>query len=155
MSSIGMGTPKRILLVEDNDDARELFAMTLRHAGYDVAEARDGREAIMRVGGIRPMVVVTDVAMPELDGVTLAKLLASNPETSDIPVIAITGQKEQIDVTPFYCVVAKPCAPDTLLGMVALSIESARWTRRTSAQEELLGDELELPLEAGFGASNS
>lgn len=85
----------RVLLVEDAPFLRYAFGRLLRLHGYEVMEANDGREALDCLGAFRPHVVVTDLMMPVMDGIELIRRLRDDPETSDLPVVAITA-----DATP-------------------------------------------------------
>jgi CheY-like chemotaxis protein len=81
----------RILLVEDAPFLRYAFGRLLRLHGYEVMEANDGREALDCVPEFRPQMVVTDLMMPEMDGVELIQRLRANPETASVPIVAITA----------------------------------------------------------------
>lgn len=81
----------RILLVEDNDDLRRLFARVLRNFGCDVLEAADGTSALGAVAGYSPELIVTDIMMPGMDGVELIGRLRAIPHMSSVPVVAITA----------------------------------------------------------------
>jgi CheY-like chemotaxis protein len=85
------GKNLRLLLVEDAPFLRYAFGRLLRMHGFDVMEANDGREALDCVDEFRPQLVVTDLAMPVMDGVELIKRLRANPVTADLPVVAITA----------------------------------------------------------------
>ena len=81
----------RVLLVEDAPFLRYAFGRLLRHHGYEVTEACDGREALDCVTEHRPDLVVTDLAMPVMGGIELIRRLRSDPATSDLPIVAITA----------------------------------------------------------------
>lgn len=81
----------RVLLVEDAPFLRYAFARLLRMHGFNVREATDGREALDCVGDFHPQLVLTDLMMPVMDGVELIRQLHSNPDTTEIPVVAITA----------------------------------------------------------------
>jgi two-component system cell cycle response regulator DivK len=85
------GKNLRLLLVEDAPFLRYAFGRLLRMHGFDVMEANDGREALDCVDEFRPQLVVTDLAMPVMDGVELIQRLRANPVTADLPVVAITA----------------------------------------------------------------
>jgi CheY-like chemotaxis protein len=83
------GKPRdRILIVDDDGDARELIASVLAEAGYVVDVARDGFDAINRLCAVRPDLVLTDLRMPGLTGVDLAQRIRG---LGDVPVILTTG----------------------------------------------------------------
>jgi len=81
----------RVLLVEDAPFLRYAFGRLLRLHGYEVMEANDGREALDCVPAFRPQLVITDLMMPVMDGVELIQRLREDPETADLPVVAITA----------------------------------------------------------------
>jgi two-component system, cell cycle response regulator DivK len=80
-----------VLVVDDFDDARELYCACLEQAGYLTAEARNGAEAIDRAIELRPDVVLLDLAMPVLDGVEAARRLKADERTRDSRLLALTG----------------------------------------------------------------
>lgn len=81
----------RILLVEDNDDNREMLSRRLARRGYEVLEATDGEQAIAMAGNQSPDVVLMDISLPVLDGLEATQRLKASPGTRDIPVIALTA----------------------------------------------------------------
>lgn len=90
-NTTGSGSGKvrdRILIVDDDKDARELIASVLAEAGYAVELAKDGLEAINRLSAVRPDLVLTDLRMPGLNGVDLAQRIR---RLGDVPVILSTG----------------------------------------------------------------
>ncbi len=82
----------RVLIVDDDEDCRQLVARILRASGYDVTEAEDGREGISIARMEHPDAVVTDVNMPHADGWHVRRTLAASPETTDIVVIVLTSE---------------------------------------------------------------
>lgn len=82
----------RVLLVEDAPFLRYAFGRLLRLHGFDVMEANDGREALACLSKFRPQMIVTDLMMPGMDGVELIERLRADPETADVPVVAITAE---------------------------------------------------------------
>lgn len=81
----------RVLLVEDAPFLRYAFGRLLRMHGFEVMEANDGREALEMIAEFQPHLVLTDLMMPVMDGVELIQRLHDDPETADIPVVAITA----------------------------------------------------------------
>jgi DNA-binding NtrC family response regulator len=84
-----MTTRTRVLVVEDETDAREMLAAVLSQAGYDVADAADGFAALAQISRYRPDVVVTDLRMPGMTGVDLLQRIRR--VHGDVPVIIATG----------------------------------------------------------------
>jgi CheY-like chemotaxis protein len=86
----------KVLLVEDDADARGLYGYMLALAGYRVKVVSNGLEAFAEIQVERPDVIVTDIAMPVLSGVDLITALRSNHELADLPVVAITSFGEKL-----------------------------------------------------------
>ena len=84
----------RILVVDDSEVTRAILARTLRGAGFEVLEARDGAEGALTALRERPAVVVTDLEMPTMDGFPLLRLLKSDPLSAHIPVLILTSHGE-------------------------------------------------------------
>ena len=84
----------RVLVVDDSEVTRAILARTLRGAGFEVIEARDGAEGAMAALREQPAVVVTDLEMPTMDGFPLLRLLKADPASSHIPVLIVTSHGE-------------------------------------------------------------
>jgi two-component system, cell cycle response regulator DivK len=83
---------KMVLLVEDNEDNRVIYTTILRHYGYRVEEATTGLEALEAARKLDPDLMILDIALPELDGWTVAARLKEDPATRDLPVLIVTAQ---------------------------------------------------------------
>jgi CheY-like chemotaxis protein len=106
----------RVLLVEDDRDTREMYSTYLSYSGLRVTEARTGRCALEQARRDAPDVVVTDIAMPEMDGLELSRRLRADSTTCDVPIIAVSGQvTERVRQSAADVVLEKPCEPDRLL----------------------------------------
>jgi CheY-like chemotaxis protein len=121
-----------VLIVEDYDDAREMYADYLLSAGYRVVEAKDGEEAVALALDHRPDVVLMDLALPRLDGWEATRRLKADTRTSGTPIVALTGhalQGHQDGARAAGCdaFVTKPCLPDDLV------VEIERVLQRRSA----------------------
>ena len=81
----------RVLLVEDHDDLRVLFARVLKLHGFDVTQATNGKEALDHLTSLSPDLVITDLWMPVMDGLELIHRLQSLAPTVRVPIIAITA----------------------------------------------------------------
>ncbi len=82
-----------ILIVDDEDDIRELIAVNLRREGdYKLLEAADGLEALRQAKSGRPDLIVLDLMLPEMDGLTVYRNLRDDPRTKSIPVIMLTAR---------------------------------------------------------------
>ncbi|MBN1439753.1 MAG: response regulator [Anaerolineales bacterium] len=81
-----------ILIVDDDPDTRRLLQLILARAGYEVASAADGRQALQALSDSVPDLLLSDVMMPDLDGFALLKRVRSNPATQTLPVILLTAK---------------------------------------------------------------
>jgi len=109
-----------VLLVEDLDEHRYLYATVLRLAGYKVIEATDGERALSLAREHLPSLILLDMGLPVLDGWQVIQLLKANPATRDIPVIAVTVHAFPADSTramQLGCALhmAKPVRPHDVL----------------------------------------
>ncbi len=87
----------RILVVDDEPDALELVEFNLRQAGYEVAAAEDGAEAVEKARATLPHLIVLDVMLPEMNGLEVCKILRRDPATARIPIIMLTAKAGEID----------------------------------------------------------
>jgi two-component system phosphate regulon response regulator PhoB len=87
----------RILIVDDEPEAVELVEFNLRQAGFDVASAGDGAQALKQVRACSPNLIVLDVMLPQMDGLELCKLLRRETATSAIPIIMLTAKAAELD----------------------------------------------------------
>ncbi|PYQ56854.1 MAG: hypothetical protein DMF53_24255, partial [Acidobacteria bacterium] len=85
---------RRVLVVDDSEVTRAILARTLRGAGFEVIEARDGAEGAMAALREQPAVVVTDLEMPVMDGFPLLRLLKADPASAHMPVLILTSHSE-------------------------------------------------------------
>jgi len=79
-----------ILIVDDDDNIRELLKQELNEAGYQVQEARDGREALDKIQEEQPDLIILDILMPEVNGFDVAATLKGDPLTMGIPIIVLS-----------------------------------------------------------------
>jgi CheY-like chemotaxis protein len=112
-----------VLLVDDYDDALEIYATYLTFHGYRVETARNGQEAIDVAQASPPALVLMDLRMPILDGTEALRRLRKLPMLAAVPIIALTAhalEDERIAALAegFDSVIAKPCLPDDLLRAV-------------------------------------
>jgi len=116
-----------VLLVEDDPDTREMYSFYLSYSGLHVTEARTGRRALERAREERPDVVVTDIAMPEMDGLELSRRLRAEEPTHDVPIIAVSGQaSDRARQAGADIVLEKPCQPDHLLRAIEYVLSDHR-----------------------------
>lgn len=81
----------RVLLVEDHEEIWDFLSRRLKRRGYDVVLATDGQQAVDKTRSDRPDIILLDMNLPVMDGWTAAGLIKSSPESSAIPVIALTA----------------------------------------------------------------
>jgi CheY-like chemotaxis protein len=110
----------RLLLVDDNQDASDMLAAALRDAGYDVAVAYDGPEALATAAQAPPDVALLDIGLPVMDGYELASRLREIRAGGPLRLIALTGYAQEADrersrAVGFEVHLVKPVALDTLL----------------------------------------
>lgn len=84
-------SPRRVLVVDDNDDAAQSVAALLRLDGHEVVIARDGVSALEGLQTFRPEVILLDIGLPDLDGYEVARRMRSMPDQSDVLVVALSG----------------------------------------------------------------
>lgn len=111
---------KTVLVVEDDTDTRTIWSTILQHNGYRVLEAADGSEGVTSAREHRPDLIVMNLAMPRLDGLSCTTLLRRDPTTMEIPIIACTGfirEEGEDDAEDAGCdgYLEKPCEPTRLL----------------------------------------
>jgi len=114
----------KVLVVDDNEDARELAATTLRHAGAHVVTADSSRAAMESLQSVVPDVVLSDIAMPNGTGYDLARHIRSAPRTAKVPAIALTAyarpeDRERALEAGFDTHIGKPVDPVALVRSVA------------------------------------
>ena len=80
-----------ILVVDDYQDAREMYAEYLQFSGFRVAEARNGNEALEQAFALKPDLILMDLSLPGMDGWEATRQLKSDERTRHIPVVALTG----------------------------------------------------------------
>jgi len=104
---------RKILIVEDNQDSRELVVKVLKNKGYETIEAADGEEALEKAVAEKPDLILLDISIPKIDGYEVAKRLKSQEEFRDIPIVALTahamkGDREKVIVAGFEGYISKP-----------------------------------------------
>lgn len=118
----------RILLVEDDPTIRSLLVELLGEEGYDVEWASNGRTGIEVACASHPDLILMDLMLPILDGMTATRILKADQATRSIPIIAIsagTNLRIQADDLPADGVVAKPFDLDTLLAAITVQLRRA------------------------------
>ncbi len=115
--------PTTILIADDHDDNRELLQLLLSAAGYNVREARDGKECLAIAQNEAPDLIVMDLSMPLLDGWGVLQELKTDERTLTIPCMAVTAhadlERNQALETGFKAYVSKPYTAEMLLKTIA------------------------------------
>jgi two-component system, cell cycle response regulator DivK len=127
-----------ILVVEDFDDAREMYRDYLEFSGFRVETARDGREAIDKTRELRPDLVLMDLSLPGLDGWEATHLLKAAPDTRDILIIALSAhalaaEGERARAAGCDGFIAKPCLPPDLVREIGKYLKGHGADRRPRA----------------------
>ena len=123
MTNTAEGGKPLVLVVDDYQDAREMYAEYLEFSGFRVAEASNGAEALDKAFALLPDVILMDLSLPVIDGWEATRRLKADDRTKTIPVVALTGHAlageatgdQQVKCDAF---VIKPCLPDTLVAEV-------------------------------------
>ena len=113
-------TSPLILVVDDYQDAREMYAEYLQFSGFRVAEARNGNEAVSQALELKPDLILMDLSLPGMDGWEATRVLKADDRTKHIPVVALTGHalagaSEGARKAGCDSFVTKPCLPDDLV----------------------------------------
>jgi CheY-like chemotaxis protein len=113
-----------ILLVEDYDDAREMYRDYLDFSGFAVETARDGREAIEKARELMPDLVLMDLSLPGIDGWEATSRLKADPETRHLTIVALSAhalatEGERARQAGCDGFIAKPCLPHELVEQIA------------------------------------
>jgi diguanylate cyclase (GGDEF)-like protein len=137
--------PETVLVVDDDPDIARFVEVNLRSAGYDVAVASDGMEALERAGELRPDLVLLDVMMPRIDGFEVAQRLRKNPQTANASIIMLTAKALSADkVTGLQAgaddYIIKPFDPIELLARVKGTLRRAKEMRNLSPLTALPGN---------------
>jgi two-component system, cell cycle response regulator DivK len=109
-----------VLIVEDYPLAREMYRMTLEDSGFEVVEAADGVEALLRVRDTVPDIILMDLAMPLMDGWEATRYLKKDSRTAGIPIVVLSaqtsdGSAEEAKRAGCVAFVTKPCLPSDLI----------------------------------------
>lgn len=121
----------RILVVEDQEDVAQLIDVVLKGEGYTVAIARDGANGLMLSRDWQPDLILMDIMLPGVDGGTLISRLRREPETVDLPIIAMSASRTLRDRTPELeadALLSKPFDVDALLVQVQFLLSRGRDT---------------------------
>lgn len=99
---------KTVMVVEDNEDARDILVTVLEHAGYATIAAGNGAEALAKLKQVVPSAILLDIRMPEMDGFALRKAMQDEPTLRRVPVIAVSafvsfdGVRQALDADAYF-----------------------------------------------------
>lgn len=115
---------KTVMIVDDSASLRQVVNLTLKNAGYDVIEACDGKDALTKLDGSRVHLIISDVNMPNMDGISLVKEVKKHPSYKFTPIIMLTteaGENKKLEgqVAGAKAWVVKPFQPQQMLAAVS------------------------------------
>ncbi len=114
---------KTIMAVDDSASVRMMVNFTLSEQGYDVVEASNGNDALKKLDGREVHMLITDINMPELDGISLVRKVREDPAHKFIPIIVLTTESEKEKKLEGKAAgatgwIVKPFKPDQLIAVV-------------------------------------
>ena len=129
-----------VLLAEDDKDVALLITQMLKNEGYSYCWAQNGKEALEIIEQKHPQLVITDIMMPQMDGIELIKALRGNEETNHIPIIVVSARTENNDRLAGLdagaeVYLGKPFIPDELLMMVRKLIEQREMLKKKYSKQ--------------------
>ena len=138
-----------VLVVEDEEDIRELVSYNLLKEGYQVAGVASGEDALAAIASKPPDLVLLDLMLPGLDGLSVCRRLKGDPQTDSIPVVLLTAKGEEADIVVGLNMgaddyVTKPFSPKVLLARLRAVLRRAGAQADSSAAEEEAEDGSEI-----------
>lgn len=145
-------SPLRVLVVDDNEDAATSLALLVKHFGHDTSVVTGGEAALQQAPLFRPHAMLIDLAMPQLDGISLARRLRQAPEFAATPLVAVSGyvdpkHRAQALASGFTDFLPKPytlaqlqAILDEISGRIATSLRMAQRARQIAEQTRALND---------------
>lgn len=121
---------KQVLIVDDSATMRQMVSFTLTTAGFDVVEAMDGQEAVAKLNaGVRPQLVITDLNMPKMDGISLIRAVRGMPALKFTPVLMLTTESDESKKKEGQAAgatgwIVKPFNPEQMLKVIAKVLPS-------------------------------
>ena len=115
---------KTILIVDDSASLRQIVSIALKGGGYDVIEAVDGKDGLAKLNGQKVHLIISDVNMPNMDGIAFVKAVKQHPTYKFTPIIMLTtesqeGKKMEGQAAGAKAWVVKPFKPEQMLAAVA------------------------------------
>jgi DNA-binding response OmpR family regulator len=142
----------RILVIEDEEDGRNLMCRQLRHMGHEATSAADGFEGLGMIRDLRPDLLILDLNVPKINGIRILQAVSRHPHTKDMPVLCVTGEADpegllRDSVLGFaaYACLRKPIGFDQLREQVAKGLAlkqlSGTSASKTIRRGEVVADE--------------
>jgi CheY-like chemotaxis protein len=136
-SSVGAPEFPLVLIVEDDPETRQFYALTLAANGFRTEEAHNGFQALDKATAIMPDLILSDIAMPGIDGIELCRRLRADARTAPIPILAVTGYDDRhypdrAMAAGANQVLIKPFAAETLLAEARGLLRATREIRDRS-----------------------
>ena len=131
-----VGNRQVILIVEDDADLRRVWRLALQLEGFEVEEAGDGIMALRRLDNHPPDLVVLDLGLPALGGLSVQQEIAAHAVTRDIPVVIVTGSPDDLSNVDVRCVLRKPIGPDQLVMTVRRCLQAGASIAATSRRPQ-------------------
>jgi two-component system, OmpR family, alkaline phosphatase synthesis response regulator PhoP len=150
---VGTATMKKfVLIVEDEEDIRELVSHHLLKEGYQVASVASGEEALVVAESQIPDLIVLDVMLPGMDGLTVCQRLRSSPRTAEIAIMMLTARSEEADIVRGLNLgatdyVTKPFSPKVLLARVRAVLRRSLALPMPEDEESLEEEESDVVIE--------
>ncbi len=137
---------KRILVIEDEEDLLALVHFNLMKSGYEVETALTGEDGLSKARKVQPDLILLDLMLPEMDGLTVCRELKAQGETSQIPVIMLTAKGEEDDIVTGLELgacdyVTKPFSPKVLMARVKAALRD-QGQKEGQGQEDLVRGDL-------------
>jgi DNA-binding response OmpR family regulator len=122
--------PRALLVVEDDPELRDAVQALLRRRGFEVACARDGRDALrqLRTSPVKPAAILLDLRMPIMDGVAFREEQVQDPELATIPVVLVSSEHSLLETAAGLmpvAVIEKPVAADAIVAIVEEILRSS------------------------------
>jgi two-component system, cell cycle response regulator DivK len=129
----------RVLVVEDDSAAREMYSYVLNVSGFEVEDARCGQEALGKVAAAVPDIILADIGLPDIDGFALCRRIKKDEHTCQVPVVGITGREwpdveTRVEKAGLGRLLVKPCQPETLVDALETTLVRARTRIRLVAE---------------------
>jgi two-component system cell cycle response regulator DivK len=128
-----------VLVVEDDLDTRRFYTEVLTRSGFRVEQAHNGNQALEKAFATSPDLILTDIAVPGIDGIELCHRLRGDARTAHVPVLAITGYghrryPDRVLQAGADFVLIKPCEPDLLVSEARRLLAGRRFAARAGVR---------------------